>query len=348
MVGELLRKEREKQNLSIADVEKETSISQKYLVALEKGEYESLPGDVYTKGFIRNYSKFLGINGDELLAQFASERGLSVPQQNAEPVKAEEKHEVNKTESIGMKVKPGMGSTKESSKAFSSGDDFKSMNESSFNAKNIIMGLAGVVVVFLASIYVIFSEDTTAPAEAPKQEAVQEVQKKEETKPAPAPLATEVKVKVKLLDKCWMQVVVDGKIAYEGTADGGLEMNWTGKDKIVINAGNAGAVDLYWNDKSVGLMGKIGEVVDRTLTKDSDGGKAQPAAAPASTPQPQQTSNAKASYTQEAPAPRYEEPAPAPAPQPEPAAPAVQPAPAEAVAPAAAPQANGVEIPKAQ
>ena len=118
-------------------------------------------------------------------------------------------------------------------------------------------------------------------------------------------------------------------------------MNWTGKDKIVINAGNAGAVDLYWNDKSVGLMGKIGEVVDRTLTKDSDGGKA-----PASTPQPQQTSNAKASYTQEAPAPRYEEPAPAP--QPEPAAPAVQPAPAEAVAPAAAPQANGVEIPKAQ
>ena len=110
MVGELLRKEREKQNLSIADVEKETSISQKYLVALEKGEYESLPGDVYTKGFIRNYSKFLGINGDELLAQFASERGLSVPQQNAEPVKAEEKHEVNKTESIGITCIIGIAS----------------------------------------------------------------------------------------------------------------------------------------------------------------------------------------------------------------------------------------------
>ena len=108
-----------------------------------------------SEGFIRKYYKFLGINGDELLAQFASERGLSVPQQNAEPVKAEDKHEVNKTESIGMKVKPGMGSTKESSKAFSSGDDFKSMNESSFNAKNIIMGLAGVVVVFLASIFMI-------------------------------------------------------------------------------------------------------------------------------------------------------------------------------------------------
>lgn len=346
MVGDLLRKEREKQNFSIADVEKETSISKKYLEALEKGEYDSLPGDVYTKGFIRNYSKFLNVNGDELLAQFANERGLSVPQQNAEPVKAEEKQEVKRTESIGMKVKPGMGGTKESSKAFSSGDDFKNMNKSSFNAKNIIMGFAGVVVVFLASIYVIFSEDTTAPAETPKQEAVQEVQKKEEPKPAPAPVATEVKVKVKLLDNCWMQVVVDGKIAYEGTATGGLEMNWIGKDKIVINAGNAGAVDLYWNDKSVGLMGKIGEVVDRTLTKESDGGKAQPPAAPANTAaQPQQT-NAK-SYTQEAP--RYEEPAPAPAPQPEPAAvPAPQPAPAEAVAPAAAPQANGVEIPKAQ
>ena len=61
MVGEILRREREKQGLSIADVAGETSIRDVYLEAIEKGDYDALPGDVYAKGFIRNYSKFLQI-----------------------------------------------------------------------------------------------------------------------------------------------------------------------------------------------------------------------------------------------------------------------------------------------
>lgn len=49
MVGEILRREREKQGLSIADVAGETSIRDVYLEAIEKGDYDALPGDVYAK-----------------------------------------------------------------------------------------------------------------------------------------------------------------------------------------------------------------------------------------------------------------------------------------------------------
>ena len=50
MLGDTLRREREKQGLTIKDIENETSIRSVYIEAIEKGNYDSLPGDVYTKG----------------------------------------------------------------------------------------------------------------------------------------------------------------------------------------------------------------------------------------------------------------------------------------------------------
>ena len=55
MVGYTLRQERERQELSIEDIEQGTSIRALYIEAIEDGEYDKLPGTVYTKGFIKNY-----------------------------------------------------------------------------------------------------------------------------------------------------------------------------------------------------------------------------------------------------------------------------------------------------
>ena len=54
MIGDKLRAEREKNNLTVKDVEKGTSIRALYIESIEAGEYAKLPGEVYTKGFIRN------------------------------------------------------------------------------------------------------------------------------------------------------------------------------------------------------------------------------------------------------------------------------------------------------
>ena len=67
MLGDILRQEREKQNLTVKDVEQETSIRALYIEAIENGDYKSLPGDVYAKGFIRNYAGFLKLDADALL-----------------------------------------------------------------------------------------------------------------------------------------------------------------------------------------------------------------------------------------------------------------------------------------
>ena len=66
-LGERLRAARESQGISLAQAAAETRILQRYLVALEDGDYQNLPGDVYTRGFIRNYAAFLGLSADELI-----------------------------------------------------------------------------------------------------------------------------------------------------------------------------------------------------------------------------------------------------------------------------------------
>ena len=53
MVGDILRREREKQGLTIADIEKGTSIRRLYIEHIERGNIAELPGLVYAKGFVR-------------------------------------------------------------------------------------------------------------------------------------------------------------------------------------------------------------------------------------------------------------------------------------------------------
>src|SRR5215217_7289763 len=78
-LGERLREARESQGISISQAAVETRILQRYLVALEDGDYQHLPGDVYARGFIRNYADYLNIPADELIELYRRERGMSEP-----------------------------------------------------------------------------------------------------------------------------------------------------------------------------------------------------------------------------------------------------------------------------
>ena len=74
MLGDKLREAREQQNLTYKDIEKGTSIRALYIEYIENGNYDELPGDVYTKGFIRSYANFLRLNPNELVQEFIAER----------------------------------------------------------------------------------------------------------------------------------------------------------------------------------------------------------------------------------------------------------------------------------
>ncbi|MEA3336855.1 MAG: DUF4115 domain-containing protein [Chloroflexota bacterium] len=74
-LGSWLRETREAQNFSLAEVEDRTRIRQKFLAAMEAEEWSLLPGDVTTRGFLRKYAAFLGMDPDEVIELY-QQRGL--------------------------------------------------------------------------------------------------------------------------------------------------------------------------------------------------------------------------------------------------------------------------------
>ena len=66
---------REHKGVDLYRAERDTKIRARYLGALERGDYKELPGAVYTKGFLRNYALYLGLDPDDVLIQWRRERG---------------------------------------------------------------------------------------------------------------------------------------------------------------------------------------------------------------------------------------------------------------------------------
>jgi cytoskeletal protein RodZ len=82
-LGEQLLAARERKGVDLYRAERDTKIRVRYLAALERGDYSELPGTVYTKGFLRNYALYLGLNPEDVLERYREEYGVA---RTTEPV----------------------------------------------------------------------------------------------------------------------------------------------------------------------------------------------------------------------------------------------------------------------
>ncbi|MCL0312352.1 DUF4115 domain-containing protein [Apilactobacillus sp. TMW 2.2459] len=69
-IGQTLKKAREDKNLTIDDLQKNTKIQKRYLVAIEENNFDELPGDFYVRAFIKQFADAVGLNGFELLNSY--------------------------------------------------------------------------------------------------------------------------------------------------------------------------------------------------------------------------------------------------------------------------------------
>lgn len=69
-LGEYLRQERERRNISIEQVASATKISVKILLSVESDQYMDLPAKPFVRGFVISYCRFLGLNSGEILGQY--------------------------------------------------------------------------------------------------------------------------------------------------------------------------------------------------------------------------------------------------------------------------------------
>jgi cytoskeletal protein RodZ len=73
--GTWLRRQREIRDIGLQEIAEATKISIRYLDALEQDRFELLPAAVFARGFLREYSRYVGINPDEAVNYFLSAQG---------------------------------------------------------------------------------------------------------------------------------------------------------------------------------------------------------------------------------------------------------------------------------
>jgi cytoskeleton protein RodZ len=71
--GEELRRERLIREVSLEEISGATKISVRLLTALEKSDLAKLPAPVFTRGFIRSYSRHLGLDPDEMVNAYLAD-----------------------------------------------------------------------------------------------------------------------------------------------------------------------------------------------------------------------------------------------------------------------------------
>ena len=254
MIGDNLRTEREKRNLTIRDIEKGTSIRALYIESIEKGDYAQLPGEVYVKGFIRNYANFLKLDADALVKQYVAETNPEAAKPEPEPEEESKLEDTVKTTTA---------------KPFITGSDFKERVERSHHRQNMMLLAVIILVVAAGAVYLFGFADSGKSSKAPVQTA-QPAKTVDTAKQEAAPKVSGVELSATFTDKCWVSVKVDGKDVFEGTMEKGKTESWKGKENVAIVAGNAGAVTLKLNGQDLGKAGKDGQVVEKTYTPDGE------------------------------------------------------------------------------
>jgi cytoskeletal protein RodZ len=255
-VGEILRAEREKQGKTVKDIERGTSIRALYIQAIEDGRYEVLPGEVYLKGFIRNYASYLGLNAQQVLAVY---RESQSPQPAQEPAAAKPAA----TRSSASDKQPNGGRKSSVWRWLIAMVVIAIAAGAAWAAMNYLNPPAPTKPAPTPQAQVQPAPPPAAPAKPPAQAPT--------PAPAPAPATRPIVVQAKYTAECWTLVTADGREVYEGIPRPGETLTWNADRAMTLQIGNAAGIELTYNGQPQGRLGGDGEVVSKTFTASTAG-----------------------------------------------------------------------------
>ncbi len=71
-LGQKLRQAREEKGITLGEVAEQTRISPLYIESIENDDYRALPGGIFNRGFVKSFAKYVGVDEQEALADYAS------------------------------------------------------------------------------------------------------------------------------------------------------------------------------------------------------------------------------------------------------------------------------------
>jgi cytoskeleton protein RodZ len=300
--GAQLKKEREKQGITLEEISVSTKIGTRMLRALEEEHFDQLPGGIFNKGFIRAYARCLHMDEDQAIADYLAATGATPEAKKSEndaqpPILEPPEREQNTAAGLPWGIFAvvlliialgfaGWG--------FYSRESQKSTPQatpSAVNTPNLSPPATAEPSpperkpsesVDSAPTAPNPAQQTSTPALATPSPALSTPGTPPVgSQPQPAVPAHETfLVVIKAREDSWLSVSVDGETVTRALLAAPAQKSVRADKEIVVKAGNIGALDFEFNGRKLPTQGDYGEV--KTLTFDAHG--LQPAAPKPETP----------------------------------------------------------------
>ncbi len=264
-LGQILKHARTQRRIDLDEIANQIKINPKYLRAIESDEPRNVPGGFFYKSFVRQYADALGVDSGEIDA------ALGTMEIEEEPSPA-----LRHDDAILRDIRP---MPDRSGPSFPGGRMLPSV------------GILIAVLFVCSAFYSWWHRIQTAAA----------VRKVEVSRILPAPVAkngksttattvaharqnssappaatssqpTNAGDTVRLIlaasEDTWVQVSADGKPIFSGMLKGQETRNIEGPENTRVLIGNAGGLQIQWNGRPIGTLGKRGEVREVLFTRD--------------------------------------------------------------------------------
>jgi cytoskeletal protein RodZ len=251
--GEKLKQEREKRKIALEQISISTKISTRMLQALEADKFNQLPGGIFNKGFVRAYARFVGLDEEQIVAEYLQASGDVPPVATEIPVREDVARE----------------NAERVSRLEASSDR---------PSRQLPWGLLAAVLLFIAlglSLWNHRQRERARQALLPAPSTAMTPgnfgpsgSSKMPTDSTPAtPVANpgEFMIVIEAREESWISTTADGKTAASELLPAGSERSIRGRKEIIVRVGNAGGVDFVLNGKKLGTGGEYGEVKTVTL-----------------------------------------------------------------------------------
>ncbi|MFH1624178.1 MAG: RodZ domain-containing protein [Pseudomonadota bacterium] len=268
--GEYLKRERVSRGISLEEISATTRVRKIFLEALERDDLGKLPAQVFVKGFLQAYAKYVGLDQEEVVARYRNyvnsvkkgkESELPLPEKAllSKPLLAASavaaicivfaivyfnpgKNEEVKTDTVPVSKpleKPALPDIESSPPPALPKEAEKS----------------------------VVTEDKSPEEPAPIVSLTDEAKPSRSEGEKVKPPEEEKTLSVKTSELTWLRIQIDDNEPYEVTLRPGENLTWKSLHTFKLLIGNAGGIDLFYNGEALGKLGNSGQVVSLTLPK---------------------------------------------------------------------------------
>lgn len=265
-IGRKLKQERVDRGLSIDDISRATRIAPRYLEAIETGDHSSLPGLVFIRGWVRQYALALGLDPDPLLSELPKpdETKAALPVPPANPRRSSYRR-AQRIRALILSTAWLAGLAAVGALAY--------VGLSHYSIRLVITPQGQAVVRAASPVpqQPVVNAQPAPPslvetrAAKPVDDSATEGAFSDAAR-QPSSSGAPVQVTLTASARAWIRLTVDGKTAFVGTLTPNETKEISASEQVNLLTGNAGALTISLNGKTLDSLGRTGQTRELRLT----------------------------------------------------------------------------------